>query len=1070
MAGIIVVTPPRSMVSNDVSAASRTPDRRPARRARLVAVAIGLVMAAAAAPRADTPLLAAPHRDSLPGDYRITQWTTAQGLPQNSVNDIVRTPDGSVWLATFGGLARFDGERFHVMDMATDAALPTHRVVALAAAGPDQFWYLSQHGHLGRVQRGVASSIVPAASPSVDALTLLADRTGRLFFRSSDGGLWRTDGAQPWRRVERERGHLHSLVEVEDGTLWAAWGSRLVHVTGDFADGRDAGIELPAADVAIFRRAGGGLWIASGNAIAQWLDNRLTALDVKPAFVRRVTAVESAGDGALWVAAGHEVSHVHREPDGSWHREALALGLAPQVAVRTLRAEPDGTLWIGTDGRGLFRLNRPPTHRVTVTVGPAQIGALASDGRGGAFLVNGCRGLFHVDAGDVAREVALRDPLQKERPPGDGCGTGLATEPSGRVWVRAGPDLFRIDNTTLAVRRLPVAVPSDEGPLAIAADGSVWIVSRQGTVHLASTGGRLLQAWSTPSPLVSASLAPDGALWLGGDGQVFRVVRGREEVDRFGADEGVPRGLVRDVLVERDGTGWIGTYGGGIGRLRDGRVTRLSVAQGLPDNSVTRILDDGRGRLWISTNRGVAVCEKSDLNAVADGRLHAFAPVVFGEERGVTEANYGIPGGFSDANGVLWFGTIEGAVRIDAASFPFNATPPVVSIDGVTADDRPLTHAGPVDVPAQTSRIQVTLSAPGLLYPSLTRYRFRVEGVDAGWIDAGPQRVVTWTPPGPGHYRLAFGARNEDGIWSTAPTTIDFQVQPAWWQTATARVSLALGVAFAAFSLFRWRVRAIERRHAEELRRLEEQRTAAEHVASLRGQLEHVSRVALVGELAANLAHEVRQPIGAMVNNAEAGRRHLSKYIEDPESLAAIFGDIVQDGMRASEVIRGVRGFLRPQNAARAPVDLSALVRDMLPLVRRELQDHRVDLALDLAAGLPPVEGVPVQLGQVVVNLVVNACDALDATASPRRLTIATAERNGRVELEVIDNGPGPPPDVAPRMFEPFVTTKPDGLGMGLAICRSIAEAHGGRLSSAPAAAGCRMVLSLPRAGAREAS
>ena len=243
-----------------------------------------------------------------------------------------------------------------------------------------------------------------------------------------------------------------------------------------------------------------------------------------------------------------------------------------------------------------------------------------------------------------------------------------------------------------------------------------------------------------------------------------------------------------------DGTAWIGTYGGGVGRLRDGRVSRVGMAQGLPDNSVSRILDDGRGRLWISTNRGVAVCDKSQLHDVADGRRSVFEPVVFGLERGVGEANFGSPAGFADAKGVLWFGTIDGAVRIDSTAFPFNATPPAVSIDAIVGR-RPAAvgRARVVDVPALTARVRLELAASGLLYPELTRFRFRVEGVDPDWVDMGPQRTLIWTPPGPGRYRLAFDARNEDGIWSTAPAVVDLDVRPAWWQTRTVRVLGALG-------------------------------------------------------------------------------------------------------------------------------------------------------------------------------------------------------------------------------------------------------------------------------------
>jgi signal transduction histidine kinase len=595
------------------------------------------------------------------------------------------------------------------------------------------------------------------------------------------------------------------------------------------------------------------------------------------------------------------------------------------------------------------------------------------------------------------------------------------------------------------------------------------VASRSGTLQRHSPDGDIERELRLPGPLLSASVAPDGTLWIGGDGEVFRVA-GDSSVDRFGPAANVPRGLVRDVLADPDGTLWIGTYGGGLGRLRDGRATRLTSLQGMPDNSISRILPDGRGRMWLSTNRGVAVIERSELDEVADGHARMLAPAVLGTERGVDEANFGSPAGFVTADGQMWFGTIGGAVTVDAAAFPFNTTPPVVRIEGILGDDRPLPLGATVEVPALTARLRLGFTALAPLYPERMRFRFRVDGVDPDWVDAGSERTLSWSPPGPGRYRFFIEARNEDGIWSATPATVELDVHPAWWQTMAFRVAGVLGLVLAAAAAVRRRIRGIESRHAERLRALEEQRQAEERMASVRAQLEHVSRVALAGELAASLAHEIRQPIGAIVNNAQAGKRNLEQYLRQPAELEQIFGDIAADGLRASEVLQGLRGFLRSRGPDAERLDLSSVVREMLPLVRRELQDNRVAVELSLHESLPPVEGLRVQLGQVVVNLVVNACEALSARDGERHLTVSTRERDGSVELEVRDNGPGLDPAVAARVFEPFVTTKPEGLGVGLAICRSIAERHGGHLSADTApGGGLRMTLTLPAARPSEA-
>ena len=138
-------------------------------------------------------------QDDRPQDYRIARWTTAEGLPQNTINDIVALPNGELWLATFGGLVRFDGTDFHVVDIAGDEGLASNRITALALAGTDTFWFVTQEGHLGRIDDGRARAVITADRTMPDVIGLLAAR-GQFYAQSVDGDIWTSDGTTPWRR------------------------------------------------------------------------------------------------------------------------------------------------------------------------------------------------------------------------------------------------------------------------------------------------------------------------------------------------------------------------------------------------------------------------------------------------------------------------------------------------------------------------------------------------------------------------------------------------------------------------------------------------------------------------------------------------------------------------------------------------------------------------------------------------------------------------------------------------------------------------------------------------------
>jgi PAS domain S-box-containing protein len=218
-----------------------------------------------------------------------------------------------------------------------------------------------------------------------------------------------------------------------------------------------------------------------------------------------------------------------------------------------------------------------------------------------------------------------------------------------------------------------------------------------------------------------------------------------------------------------------------------------------------------------------------------------------------------------------------------------------------------------------------------------------------------------------------------------------------------------------------------------------------------REQLAHVSRVATLGELTASLAHEIHQPLAAIMSNAQAALRFLDQEDPDLNEVRDILADIVQDDRRADEVIRRLRRFLRRDKPELTPLDVNEIIQEVMTLLKREALLRGVAIDMELGAQLPPVVGDRIQLQQVVLNLVLNAVDAMARIEPQSRVVVVQTEREneGEARVAVRDFGTGLDEQNLHRIFEPFYTTKSEGLGMGLAICRSIVEAHGGRLRAA---------------------
>jgi signal transduction histidine kinase len=250
---------------------------------------------------------------------------------------------------------------------------------------------------------------------------------------------------------------------------------------------------------------------------------------------------------------------------------------------------------------------------------------------------------------------------------------------------------------------------------------------------------------------------------------------------------------------------------------------------------------------------------------------------------------------------------------------------------------------------------------------------------------------------------------------------------------------------------------------------VEERRRIQEETQRQRDELAHALRVTTLGELTASIAHELSQPLSAIVTNAQAGRRVLASPGSSPDTIREILVDIVDEANRAVQVIRRLRALFRKARAEHVSLDVNALIENAIDLIRGDLRQKRIMVRFARNATLPPVLADLVQLQQVVLNLLMNASEALTAIEDrPRVITVAIERpRSGRLVLTISDNGAGVK-DAAQleTMFEHFVSTKPQGLGMGLAISRSIVEAHGGRIwATANAGPGLTLHVELPTRG-----
>jgi signal transduction histidine kinase len=425
---------------------------------------------------------------------------------------------------------------------------------------------------------------------------------------------------------------------------------------------------------------------------------------------------------------------------------------------------------------------------------------------------------------------------------------------------------------------------------------------------------------------------------------------------------------------------------------------------------------------------------------------------VLGLSDGVPEGNSGFPNVWIDPQSDrLWAATTDGVVTLDLKSFPGDTAAPRLRVDDVRIDGRSVATEGAITVPPGANALEIRFTAPSFTGRDGVLFRYRLRGHDRDWIESGTTRVARYAKLEPGSYWFDLVGRTRDGVERAEPVSLRVTVVPAWFQTTAARLVFLLAGLGALWSAFQWLTRRLRRRARVLQREIEVREEAEQRAAAAARDLAHVSRLATAGELATSIAHELNQPLAAVVGSAQTARRLLNG--QGDARLEPLLDTIVAQSDRAAGVIRTLRAFVAKHRSADAMVPPDQVVEETLRLLQHEMTSRRVVVRvvddLWLRPGLVP--GDPVQLQQVLANLLLNAADAMSTVPESQRLVTVELRQveNDMVQISVADEGEGLTPEVRERIFEPFFTTKKSGLGMGLSISRSIVEAHAGRLWAA---------------------
>jgi ligand-binding sensor domain-containing protein/signal transduction histidine kinase len=960
-------------------------------------------------------------------DYTIRDWQTEDGLPQSSVLAIEQTLDGYLWLATFGGLARFDGVRFTVFDTSNLPGLPANRLIRLFVDRAGALWLITElhdlacmvEGHCRRF--GVADGLPPDGIQSVQE-----DGQGRFWAAGLKNGLWQryngrfvpvaappefgassvralaTDtGGRPWFHCE------DSLFRLED--------DRLVSVAGPSGQRTAWAKQIsPSRD--------GGLWAVTPEGLRKQINgNWLPDLWPCPDFKARIVAALEDRVGNFWVAT-YNNGLFRFDPTLGWQHLTVESGLTTP-SLRSLFCDREGNLWVGTDGGGLLQI-KPRRWKMIGRregLGIDAVHSISQDRQGHIWFAGGTTKPYWLDQGVVS--VAIPSPQSDVL---DGVWSVLPAG-DGTMWIGTyGGKVFRYRDGVLT------RFAREEGLLA----GSVraLLEDRRGTIWTGGFNGlsriengrvtHYARAEGLSSERVCALAAgPPGRLYVGTtDGGLNVFQDGRFTV--YTKQNGLPDDEIRGLYVDADEVLWIGTRAGGLSRFKDGQFVNYGVKEALPVHGVGPIVEDDQGCLWMPFDQGILRVNRRELNEFAAGVRGAVSFVAYDRSDGLATIEVGgiQPACLRARDGTVWFGTAKGAAFVDPKGLRGNPLPPPVIIEGVRIDDEPVAEpsaagsgqkhrtnrtsatgetASLIATPQWSSiallphqrRLEFRFTGLSLTAPNKVRFRYQMVGFDPDWVENGTARAAFYTRLPPGAYRFRVTACNDSGLWNETGASLGVTVAPAFHQTWWFRLLVLAVVGGSAWLAFHLR-----------LARLHE-------LARLRGRI------------AGDLHDEIGSNLGGIILLSELAQQANAL----PSDARASLQEINVTAQRSAIAMRDIVWFLNPDFDTLA--DMVARMREFAATLLSGVACEFTSPDLALAPSLPLEfrRNVFFAFKEILHNIVKHA--------EASRVSIRIEVRGREFTLCVQDNGCG---------FDPAQATS----GHGLRSLRRRAVELGGQLTA----------------------
>lgn len=721
-----------------------------------------------------------PNKDITQHQHRI--WKTEHGLPQNSVRSIVQTRNGYLWLGTEEGLVRFDGIQFTVYDKNNTSAFKSNLIQKLLEDKAGNLWIATGSGGLIKYSDGeftVLTTNNGLASNTIMALH--EDRFARLWIATTNGlNILADDTVTTYNTLNGLADNIvYSLTEDEKGRIWIGTNGGMsrfengqVAPDGTFKEWVGKTINFTYLDRLQ------NLWFNSEGNLYRLENGGLKSVEaVKNLLGETVFCAFEDKFNNLWFGTSDSLV---RFSNGGYERYDASQGIVGQV--RSMIEDREGNFWLGSTKNGLHRISDGKFSKYTVSEGLASnhIYSIYED-RANNLWVGTDKGLNRIQSSKFIT-YTTKNGLSSNKI------YSIYEDRTGNLWVGTGNGLNKITNNSIEIYTTKNGLASNIiNAIYEDRNGRIWIGAFGKGLNLFERGQ--FTSYSAKNGLCGSTVlrifeARNGVIWFGcRNGGLSRF--DGEQLTVYPTGQVLNVNEYFDIHEDVDGVLWFGTNNG-LYRFKNNEFVGLTMNEGLLDDKIYRILVDDSDNFWTSCNKGLSKVSRSELNAVADGKIDRVASFNYTIWDGLpsSEFNGGLQySGWKTQNAQLLFPTVEGVAIVEPDKIIRNMLPPPVTIEKLSVDGIVTDISQTAAILPGVKRLVIEYTALSFVAPERVRFRYKLEGYDREWMDAGFERKLTYTNLPPGNYRFRVIASNNDGVWNESGAALNFHLQPRFYQT-----------------------------------------------------------------------------------------------------------------------------------------------------------------------------------------------------------------------------------------------------------------------------------------------